>query len=142
MGPNHLRWHLLNEIDASGYDSLDTWTKIKGQVIDASKSYKSTIKDFIMEELETIPALECVPNNVLTHLLEPHKVNIVSFNKEFGQYFIKPKLEMVKVSGNPIPVRFRAFKNLEKWASESDTDKYREQYDLAIKLINVVTRKY
>jgi hypothetical protein len=93
-----------------------------------------------MEELEAIPELECVPNNVLSALLEPHKVNIISFNKEFGQFFIQPALVNVKIAG--IAQKFRAFKNMEYWRGEKDTEKYREQYNLAIKLLNINTKKY
>jgi hypothetical protein len=119
---------------------MSTWTKVKGQVIDASKSYKSTIKDYIMEELESSPSLEIVPNNVLSILLEPHRVNIISFIKEFSQHFTQPGLVNVKVDGTPM--RFRAFKNHEYWKAETDTEKYRQQYAMAVKLINLSSKKF
>lgn len=139
-GPNHFRYHLLNEIDTSGYDTLDTWTKAKAAVIEASKGYKATVKDYIMEELSTIPELECLPNNVLTILLEPHRVNVISFNKEFGQFFVKPGSEVVWING--VATRFRAFKNTEKWLKETRSELYKEQYELAMKLVNLNSKKY
>jgi energy-coupling factor transporter ATP-binding protein EcfA2 len=134
MGPNHFRYHLLNDIDCSNYDLLNVWTEMKDAVIDASKSYKSTVKDYVIEELEQVEGLECPPNVVVQLLLDAHKVPIISFNKEFGQYFIKPALEKVKIDG--FPQRFRAFKNHEKWRNETSTEEYVKQFRLAQKLLN------
>jgi hypothetical protein len=61
MGPNHFRYHLLNDIDASGYDSLDTWSKVKSQVIDASKSYKSKSKTTSWKNLRQYLNLNVYP---------------------------------------------------------------------------------
>jgi len=139
-GPNYWRYYLLHEVDCSGYDDLDTSSKIKEQVIESSKTYKATVKNEILDILEDMPGLECLPNNVLTQLLEPHRVNTICFVKEHAQYFVQPGLKVVKING--MATRFRAFKNLEKWKLEDDAAKYREQYDLAIKLINLSTKKY
>jgi hypothetical protein len=128
-GPNHLRWHLLHEIDCSSYDLLNVWTEMKDQVIEASKSYRSTACDFVLEELEDIDGLECVPNKFLQILVDAHKIPLNEFNKEFGQIFIKPFKDKVKINGTP--ERFRAFKNHEKWLKEEGTEEYRKQYDLA-----------
>jgi hypothetical protein len=133
MGPSHFRYHLLNDIDCSGYDLLDVWTEIKDAVIEASKSYRSTVCDYVIDELSEIEGLECVPNPVLSYLLEKHKVGVISFNKEFGQYFIKPAKETVKIDGQQH--RFRAFKNHEKWRKEEGTEEYKKQYDLAMKIL-------
>jgi len=134
MGPNHFRYHLLNDIDCSNYDLLDVWTEMKDAVIEASKSYKSTVKDYVIEECVQIEGLECIPNTILQALLDVHRVNAISFNKEFGQYFIKPAREMVKVDG--YPHRFRAFKNHEKWRKETNSDEYKKQFELAQELLN------
>ena len=134
-GPNYLRYYLLNEVDASAYDIMDVRTELRDAVIDASQSYKATVKDYIMEELEQVEGLECLPNNILEILLKPHGVNTISFMKQFGQYFVKPNLELVKVNG--IATRFRAFKNHEKWKVESNSEAYREQYKLAERLVNL-----
>jgi hypothetical protein len=139
-GPSYFRYHLLNNIDTSGYDDLDVGSAIKSQVVDASKSYRSTVKDYVMDDLDDVPGLECLPNNVLEFLLEPHRVSTNSFNKEFGQYFIKPGIEKVKIEGAPI--RFRAFKNLDKWRKETDTAEYRKQYALAISLVKLGGKKF
>jgi hypothetical protein len=128
-GPNYFRYHLLNEIDASGYDALDVHTEMRKSVIDASQSYRDTVKDYIMEELEQMPDLECVPNGLLESLLRPYDVKVISFNKVYGQYFIRPALEVVKIEG--ATVRFRAFKNLDRWKGEVDPVAYRLQYELA-----------
>jgi len=139
-GPSYFRYHLLNNVDPTGYDDLDTRSKVKDQVIDASKSYKTSVKDEIMEDLEDISELECIPNNVLTILLEPHKVTTNSFNKEFAQFFIQPGLPFVKING--VNVRFRAFKNRDRWRKETNTEPYRKQYELAMKLLNLSNKKY
>jgi energy-coupling factor transporter ATP-binding protein EcfA2 len=133
MGPNHFRYHLLNDIDCSVYDLLDVWTEMKDAVIEASKSYKATVKDYVIEECEQIEGLECIPNVVLQSLLDVHRVNAISFNKEFGQTFVKPAREMVKVDG--FPHRFRAFKNHEYWRKEDNTEEYVKQFRLAQKLL-------
>jgi len=138
VGPNHFRYHLLNEIDCSNYDNLDVDTELKDAVIEASQSYRSTVKDFVMEECAEVPGLECIPNVILQGLLDVHKVNAISFNKEFGQYFIKPKIEVVKIDG--VLYRFRAFANHDKWKKCDDTEEYRKQFYLAQKLIR--TSKY
>ena len=138
MGPSHFRWHLLNEIDASGYDQLDPWTEMKDAVIDASQSYKATVCDYVLEELNQIEGLECVPNAILQILLDPHNYKGISFIKEFAQFFVKPARESLKING--VVYRFRAFKNHDKWRVEDDTEKYKEQFELAKKLIN--TAKY
>ncbi len=133
QGPSFFRHHLLNNVDCSGYDGLDTWTEMRDAVIAASQSYKGTVKDYVIEALEEVEGLEIVPNAILSQLLEPHKVNVISFNKEYGQFFVKPKLEVVKVDG--WVQRFRCFKNFDKWRNEQDTAKYRDQFKLAQKLI-------
>lgn len=137
-GPSYFRYHLLHEVDTSGYDTLDTWTEMKEAVVEASKSYRSSVKDIIIDELEQVPGLECVPNIVLEGLLSPHKVNVISFVKEYGQFFVKPAMESVKINGHPY--RFRAFANLNKWRNETDSEEYRKQFALAQKLIS--TAKY
>jgi Domain of unknown function (DUF3854)/Family of unknown function (DUF5906) len=131
--PNYLRYHLINEIDASGYDMLDINTEMRDRVIDASKSYKATVKDLIVEQLEEVPELECPHNEIYNFLLEPHKVNFIAFRKENAQYFTSPGKAVVKVNG--MTTKFTAFKNHQKWAHEMDTAKYREQYELGIKLM-------
>lgn len=133
-GPNHFRWHLLNEIDASQYDSMNVWTEYRDAVIEASSSYKSTVKDYILGDLNDIEGLECVPNTVLSEMLKPHGVNVISFMKLYGQYFMKPAREMVKIDG--WPHRFRAFKNADRWRMEDNADAYHEQFKLAQKLIS------
>lgn len=128
-GPQHLRWHLLNEVDCSGYDLLDVWTEMKASVIEASKSYRSTACDFVLEDLADIEGLECIPNKFLQILVDVHKIPLNEFNKEFGQVFIKPAKPIIKING--VAERFRAFKNHEKWMKEEDTEEYRKQYALA-----------
>lgn len=132
-GPNYFRYHLLNDIDASGYDKLDTWTELKEAVIEASKTYRSSVRDLVQEQLMEIPGLECVPNVVLEHLLQPHKVNVISFIKEYGQYFTKPAREMVKINGHPY--RFRAFLNHKRWRTEDSVAAYQEQFELSQRLV-------
>ena len=129
---NFLRYHLLNEVDASGYDTMDVWTEMRDQVIDASKSYKSSVKDILIDDLSEMPGLEIAPNELLSAMLDPFNVNVISFTKENAQYFTKPAKEVVKINGHP--TRFRCFKNHEKWSREVDTAKYREQHDMAMKL--------
>jgi hypothetical protein len=131
-GPSYFRYHLLNEVDCSEYDTLTTFTEMRDTIIDASKSYRATIKDEIIQDLEAdCPELACIPNEVLSVLLEPHKVNVISFMKQYGQYFIKPGSEVVKVGGKP--TRFRAFKDHEYWKRCTNGEEYRKQYDLAMK---------
>lgn len=137
-GPNHFRYYLLNEVDATGYDIMSVHTEMRDAVIDASQSYKATVKDYIMEDLEQIEGLECLPNPILELMLKPHGVNTISFMKQFGQYFVKPGAEVIKING--VPTRFRAFKNIEKWKRESDTEKYREQHRLAEKLVTLTSK--
>jgi len=131
MGPNHFRYHLLNDIDCSNYDLLDVWTEMKDAVIEASKSVKATTKDLVIEDLRMIPGLTCLPNIMLEKVLESigYRYGIISFLKEFRQTFIKPKKEMIKIGGHPY--RFSAFDDHEKWFKEENTDEYRKQYDLA-----------
>jgi hypothetical protein len=131
LGPNYFR-HFLLEYDATGYHTLDVWTEMREEVINASKSYKATIKDMLIEEFSEIEGLECIPNEVTAARLIPHRVNLISFMKENGQYFVKPAKEMVKIDG--VPIRFRAFRNHERWRKELNTEKYREQFELAAKL--------
>lgn len=125
-GPSYWRYHLLNDIDCSHYHELNVWTELKDAVIAASQSYRSTVKDYVMDALGLVEDLEIVPNSVLQFLLEPHKVNTISFNKEYGQYFVKPGLEMVKIDG--WPHRFRAFKNHAFWKTCTDTEEYKKQF--------------
>jgi hypothetical protein len=99
MGPNFVRYHLLNDIDCSNYDQLDMWTEIKDVVIEASKSFRATVCDYAVEELEQIEGLECVPNAIVQTILDPHRVSIISFMKEFGHIFIIPRKESVKIDG-------------------------------------------
>ena len=133
MGPNHLRYHLLNDISCSDYDLIDVYTEMTEVVVGASRSYRATVKDQILEELVLIPGLECIPNTILEILLEPHDVKPISFNHEFGQEFIMPKLRLIKINGHP--ERFRAFTNHEKWLNEGDPAEYRKQYTLAEQLL-------
>lgn len=132
-GPNYFRYHLLNEVDCSNYDWLNNWTEMQDSVIEASQSYRATVKDLVLQELNQVEGLELVPNNVLEILLTPHKVSTIAFNKAYGHYFVKPKLDVVKVDG--YPQRFRAFKNQDKWRLETDTEKYRDQYAKASQLV-------
>ena len=131
MGPNHFRYHLLNDIDCSTYDLLDVWTEMKDAVIEASKSVKSTVKDMVLEDLRMIPGLTCIANIMLEKVLEDtgYKYGIISFMKEFRQTFIKPKKEVIKINGHPY--RFSAFDDHDRWRKEENTDEYRKQYDLA-----------
>jgi len=135
---NHLRYHLVNEIDCSMYDALDIHTELTDAVIEASESYKSSVCTLVLEELAEIEGLECVPNVILEGLLEKHKTNTISFIKANIQHFIKPYKEMVKIDGTPY--RFRAFANLDKWRNEEEIEAYREQFYLAQKLLK--TQKY
>ena len=86
----------------------------------------------LIEEFNEVEGLECVPNDVIAAKLVPHRVNLISFIKENGHYFVKPAREMVKINGSVM--RFRAFKNLDKWRKETDPMAYREQFELAAKL--------
>lgn len=134
-GPNYFRYYLLNEVDCSEYDTMSVWTEAREAVIEASQSFRATVKDEILELIEDIvPNLECIPNNILSILLEPYKINTISFNKEFGQYFVKPKLEIINCNG--VSTRFRAFKNLDYWRNHTHTADYRAQYEMAEKLIH------
>ena len=135
MGPSHFRYHLLNDIDCSTYDLLDVWTEMKDAVIEASKSYKATTKDLVLEDLRMLPGITCIANVFLEKVLENngYKGGIISFIKEFRQTFIKPKKAVIKINGHPY--RFNAFDNHEKWLKEEDTDEYRKQFDLAEKYI-------
>lgn len=135
--PNRLRYHLLNEIDASGYDLLDINTEMRDRVIDASKSYRGTVKDLILADLDEVEGLEIIPSHYLQMMLEEHKVSVISFVKENMQFFTQPAKDKVKIDG--VPVRFRAFKNHHKWAKEEGTDEYRKQYKLAD---SIVKRKF
>ncbi len=132
-GPSYFRYHLLYDIDCSGYEDLDTWTIVKGNVVEASKSFKASVKDLVMAQLEEIDGLECVPNAILSEILKEYNVNAISFNKEHAQTFRKPAIEQVKVNG--YPYRFRAFKNYPKWATATDPALYVEQFNLAQKLL-------
>jgi hypothetical protein len=133
MGPNHFRYHLLNELDCSGYDLLNPHTKLKDAVIEASKSFKATVCDSAIEEYELIEGLECVPNAIAQTIVERLGMKLAEFNKEFLHVFVKPAKEVVKING--YSHRFRAFKNYEKWLKEESTDEYRKQFDLAQQLI-------
>jgi energy-coupling factor transporter ATP-binding protein EcfA2 len=134
--PSFLRYHLLNEVDSSGYDMMEVWTEMRDQVIDASKSYKSSVKDLILEVLDEMPELECAPSSLFSILLEPHNVNVISFMKENGQYFVQPGVPKVKING--VPIRFRAFKNLDKWRNETDTEAYRAQFQLMERFVKML----
>ena len=134
-GPNYLRYYLLNEVDASGYDIMSVHTEMRDAVIDASQSYKATVKDYIMEDLDRIEGLECLPNPILENLLAEHDIKVISFMKQFGQYFVKPGKEVIDIGGRS--TRFRAFKNIEKWRRETNTEAYREQHKLAEKLLKL-----
>jgi hypothetical protein len=131
-GPSAFRYHLLNDIDASLYDTLDTWTSVKAEVEEASKSFRGTIKDEILAHLNEIEGLELIANEALAQLLDPYDVNTISFVKSNMQYFVKPALEVIKINGKPM--RFRAFRNASKWRTERDVEKYREQFELGLKL--------
>ena len=135
MGPNHFRYHLLNDIDCSTYDLLDVWTEMKDAVIEASKSFRSTVCDHVLDDLRQIEGLTCVPNVTLQFLLDAHKVPVISFLKEFRQVFIKPKKETVKIDG--AVYRFSAFGDHEKWFKEEDTDEYRKQFKLSQQVLKL-----
>lgn len=132
-GPSYLRHHFLYEVSALEYEAMGSFTESREAVIEASKSYKMSVKDLIEEELSMVEGLECVPNSMLNSLLDAYKVNLISFNKEFAQFFIKPAKEVVKIDGHP--TKFRAFKNHEKWRVEADLEQYRIQYRLAEQLV-------
>jgi hypothetical protein len=134
-GPSYLRYHLLYEVSAQEYAKMGSLTESRTDVIEASKSYKSSVMDLILDELSIIEGLECVPNYILESLLEKYKVNTISFNKEFGHVFIKPSKEVVKIDGTP--QRFRAFKNHEKWRKEASIEEYRIQAKLADQLLKM-----
>jgi len=131
---NYFRFFLLN-YDASGYDTMDVWTEMRDEVIDSSKSYKTSVKDLIKEELDMMPELECPSNALLQVLLDPYKVNLISFLAENGQHFIKPPIKLVKINGHPY--KFTAHKNHEKWRKEMNTDEYREQFKLSEKFLKM-----
>lgn len=137
-GPNYLRHHLLYDVSALEYESMTSMTESRDAVIEASKSYKSSVMDLILEEVSHIDGLEVLPNQVLAALLDQYNVSIIAFNKEFAHQFIKPAKEVVKIDGNM--VRFRAFKNHEKWLYEVSMEEYRTQYKLAMQLIS--NKKY
>lgn len=137
-GPSYLRHHLLYEVSALEYDDMGSNTESRDKVIEASKSYKSSVMDLILEELAIIEGLECIPNPVLEEMLAKYRVNLISFNKEFAHEFVKPAKEVVKIDGTS--VRFRAFKNHERWLHEVDMEQYRIQFKLALKLIGA--KKY
>jgi hypothetical protein len=133
-GISAFRYHLLNEIDVAGYDTLDLYTHLKDEVIDASKSYKATVRDEVLSELDLIEGLECVPNFLLDHLLERHRMTVTTFNKANAQYFVQPNKEIVSIKGTL--TRFRAFKNIEFWRKDEGTNKYVEQYEIAVKYLD------
>ena len=137
-GPQYLRHHLLYEVDCSPYTTMGAWTELREEVINASKSYRMSVKDEIMYQIESIPGLECIPSGILEHLLAPHKVSTISFIKSNAQHFVKPMIEKIKING--VPVRFRAALNHDKWKQEDDSEAYRKQFDLAQKLIS--TQKF
>lgn len=132
-GPGILRYHLLHDVDTSEYATMSSATESKEEVIEASETYRETVCDLIIQELEQIEGLECVPNKILETLLQKYQVNTISFNKEFGMVFVKPAKEQVKING--YPERFRAFKNQDAWRKEQDAEAYRIQYELATKLV-------
>jgi hypothetical protein len=132
-GPSYFRYHLLNDIDASGYDDLDTWTSIKAEVVYASKTYSGTVKDEVLATLNEIDGLELIYGGAIEHLLEPFNIKYANFVKSNAQYFVQPACEVVKIDGTLI--RFRAFRNVNKWRNEKDTEKYRAQFKLAEKLL-------
>jgi Family of unknown function (DUF5906)/Domain of unknown function (DUF3854) len=133
--PNYFRHFLLN-YDASGYDTMDVWTEMRDEIIDSSKTYKSSVKDLVLEELDMMPELECPSNALLQVLLDPYKVNLISFLAENSQYFVKPPVKLVKIEGHPY--KFTAHKNLDKWRKETDTNKYREQFKLSEKFLKMM----
>lgn len=144
MGPNYLRHHLLYDIDASSYDTLDVTTKLKTGVIEASKTYRETICDLVKEQLSEMEGFELAHNALIEEVLRPHDVRLESFNKQFAMEFIPPCRPIISVGGNKI--RFRAFRNHEKWRSETNTEEYLKQYAMSEavlkKIQNGPGRKY
>jgi hypothetical protein len=132
QGPNILRYFLLN-YDCSNYHILDVTTEISSKVIDASKSYKRTLADDVREILMDYEGLDLVPNSILEIMIAPHRTSLISFNKENGHIFTAPAIERVKIAGQTTAVRLRCFRNYDVWSKETDTNKYREQYELAQK---------
>jgi hypothetical protein len=130
-GPNHFRYHLLNDIDCSNYDNIDVNTELKDAVIEASQSYRSTVYDYIMEEIDEIPGLECLPNPILEGMLDKYKVGLISFRKEFAHKIVASKV--VKINGTAY--RFSAFVNQDKWKKCDDNAQYKKQFEIAQKLL-------
>jgi hypothetical protein len=138
-GPSYFRHYLLNEVDASGYHLLDPKTKLKDNVIEASKSLRATLKDILIEDWSSVEGLECMPNDIAQHFLAPHRITPEQFNKQYGQYFTKPARESVKING--VPKRFRAFRNHDRWATENNTEAYQKQYKLAHDYLTLVVKQ-
>lgn len=130
MLPNHLRYHLLYEIDCGDYDRIDVRTEMTDEVVNASKSYRSTVNDLVQGELaeEALPEMELVTNDLLSSLVLKHDVKLIPFVKEFSRFYQVPMKEVVKLNGRSI--KFRAFRNFEKWSKEASTEEYRKQFVL------------
>lgn len=139
LGPSYFRHFLLNDVDASGYDLLDIKTKLRDNVIEASKSLRATLKDILIEDWSAVEGLECMPNDIAQHFLAPHRITPEQFNKQYGQFFTKPAREAVKIGG--VPKRFRAFRNHERWAKEQSTEAYQKQYKLAHDYLTLVVKQ-
>jgi len=133
-GPAYFRYHLLNEIDITEYDTMTTWTEMREAVIEASKSKMRTICDQIMDELNEVDGLECLPNVVLNELLRPYNVDVNWFNKRNGERFRKPKRENIRISGTLY--RFRVFKNHDLWSQNDRAEDYHKQYEIATKYLS------
>jgi hypothetical protein len=56
-GPSYLRHHFLYEVSALEYEAMGSFTESREAVIEASKSYKMSVKDLIEEELRMVEGL-------------------------------------------------------------------------------------
>jgi hypothetical protein len=139
MLPNYLRYYLLYEVDCSDYDRIDVRTEMTDEVINASKSYKSTVKDEVLEDLidRAPPEMELVTNDLLSQEIAKYDVKLISFVKEFSRDFPPTFKTVVNVGAKS--VKFRSFRNHEKWAKEGSTEEYRKQFVLIEKMLG---RKY
>jgi hypothetical protein len=131
-GPNYLRYHLLNDISTVEYETLNVATEMQAEVISASKSKYEYIADLIIEHLEEIDGLECVPNPILVPIIEQYNVDPIHFLRAVPNIFVKPRRDNVDINGKS--TKFKAFKNHERWKNEVNSDEYRKQSLLAAKL--------
>jgi hypothetical protein len=141
-GPNHLRHHLLYDIDASSYDRLDVKTEMRDAVIKASKSNIGQICDQVIADLEEVQGLECTTAELLSEILRPYDVNPIHFIRQNSTKFWQTHREQIKIDGKTY--RFRAFKNTDFWRKCDDATAYRQQLDLIINHMKATNsnRKY